>query len=37
MNHQPPSYLPTIVLFTWIVILSTLLCIFFYLSATVWQ
>ena len=36
-EQEPPSALPMMILFAWIVLVSTLLCIFFYLSATVWK
>jgi hypothetical protein len=38
MNNQPtPSALPFIVLFAWIVVASTALCVFLYLSAAAWK
>jgi hypothetical protein len=36
-KQPPPSALPLMILFAWTVILSTALCVFFYLSAAIWK
>ena len=38
MNNQPtPSALPGMILLAWIVVISTALCAFLYLSAAAWK